>query len=80
MTLFKHSQINMKHKFTIEGLDCPVCASKLATKMAEIDGVDQVKINFITERLTIESGLEEKSLLDMLRKTAKSFDPDVVIK
>ena len=70
----------MKHKFTIEGLDCPVCASKLATKMAEIDGVDQVKINFITERLTIESGLEEKSLLDMLRKTAKSFDPDVVIK
>lgn len=70
----------MKHKFTIEGLDCPVCASKLATKMAEIEGVDQVKINFITERLTIESGLEEKSLLDMLRKTAKSFDPDVVIK
>ena len=70
----------MKHKFTIEGLDCPVCASKLATKMAEIDGVDQVKINFITERLTVESGLEEKSLLDMLRKTAKSFDPDVVIK
>ena len=70
----------MKHKFTIEGLDCPVCASKLATKMAEIDGVDQVKINFITEKLTIESELEEALLLDMLRKTAKTFDPDVIIK
>ena len=70
----------MKHKFTIEGLDCPICASKLATKMAEIDGVDQVKINFITEKLTVESELEEAVLLDMLRKAAKTFDPDVIIK
>ncbi len=69
----------MKHKFRIEGLDCPICASKLATRMAEIDGVDNVKINFLPEKLTIESELDREVLLPLLRKEAKAFDPSVVI-
>lgn len=69
----------MKHKFTVEGLDCPVCASKLATRMAEIEGVDHVKINFLTEKLTIDSELEAADLLPLLQKTAKAFDPDVKV-
>ena len=70
----------MKHKFTIEGLDCPVCASKLATRMAELDGVVNVKINFLSEKLTIDSELEAAELLPLLHKTAKAFDPDVKVK
>ena len=69
----------MKHKFTVEGLDCPVCASKLATKMAEIEGVVNVKINFLTEKLTVDSELEVSALLPLLQKTAKAFDPDVKV-
>ena len=70
----------MKHKFTIEGLDCPVCASKLATSMANLEGVNNVKINFLSEKLTIESELEADVLLPMLQKTARAFDPDVKVK
>ena len=70
----------MKHKFTIEGLDCPVCASKLATRMAELDGVVNVKINFLSEKLTIDSELEAAELLPLLQKTAKAFNPDVKVK
>ena len=70
----------MKHKFTVEGLDCPVCASKLATRMAELEGVNNVKINFLSEKLTIDSELEVSELLPMLQKTAKAFDPDVKVK
>ena len=69
----------MKHKFTVEGLDCPVCASKLATKMADIDGVDYVKINFLSEKLTVDSELEADELLPLLRKVAKAFDPAVTV-
>lgn len=69
----------MKHKFTIEGLDCPVCASKLASKIAEIDGVENVKINFLTEKLTLESEIEASALLPLIKKTAKAFDPDVKV-
>ena len=70
----------MKHKFTIEGLDCPFCASKLATSMANLEGVNNVKINFLSEKLTIDSELEADVLLPMLQKTARAFDPDVKVK
>ena len=70
----------MKLKFTVEGLDCPVCASKLATRMAEIDGVDHVKINFLSERLTVDTELSESEVLPLLKKAAKAFDPAVTVK
>lgn len=70
----------MKFKFTIEGVDCPMCASKLATMMAELDGVENVKINFLSEKLTVESSLEEGELLASLRKTAKAFDSAISVK
>ena len=70
----------MKIKFTVEGLDCPVCASKLAAKMAEIEGVDNVKINFLSEKLTVDTELSEAELLPLLRKVAKAFDPAVTVK
>ena len=69
----------MKYTFKIEGLDCPVCASKLATKMAEIYGVNNVKINFLTEKLTVDADMTQEDLIDLLRNTAKSFDPAVKI-
>ena len=69
----------MKLKFTIEGVDCPNCGSKLATKMAEIEGVDNVKINFLTEKLTVDTDMDESELLPMLRKVAKAFDSGITI-
>ena len=69
----------MKHKFTIEGLDCPVCASKLAAKMDELDGVNSVKINFLTEKLTVDSELSQDELLPLLRKVAKNFESGITI-
>ena len=53
----------MKQKFTITGLDCPNCAAKLAKMMENIDGVESAKINFLTEKLTVESSLRSKAIL-----------------
>ena len=69
----------MKFKFTIEGLDCPNCASKLASMMEKLDGVDSAKINFLSEKLTVESDLAEDTLLTLLRKTAKTFESGITI-
>lgn len=38
----------MKYKFTIEGLDCPNCAAKLAGMMEKLEGIDTAKINFLS--------------------------------
>lgn len=70
----------MKFKYKIEGVDCPNCASKLATRMAEIEGVDYVTINFLSERLTVDSSLDEAELLSALKKVAKAFDSAVKIR
>ena len=69
----------MKIKYTITGLDCPNCAAKLADKMSAIDGVDSAKINFLTEKLTVETSLEESVAYAALSETAKAFSRDVKI-
>lgn len=69
----------MKIKYTITGLDCPNCAAKLAGQMSGIEGVDSAKINFLTEKLTVETSLDEATVYEALLKTAKAFQKDIVI-
>ncbi len=69
----------MKIKYTITGLDCPNCAAKLASQMGAIDGVESAKINFLTEKLTVETSLDESAAYDVLSKAAKAFSRDIKI-
>lgn len=69
----------MKYKYTISGIDCPNCASKLVKLFEKADGVDSAKINFLSEKLTVESELSEAELLPMLREVAEGFDGDIEI-
>ena len=69
----------MKFKYTITGLDCPNCAAKLAKMISDKEGISSAKINFLTEKLTVDADMTQEDLIDLLRKTAKSFDPAVKI-
>ena len=69
----------MKSKFSIKGLDCPNCAAKLEGMIAKLDGVDSAKINFLTEKITIESELDAEELLVALRKTALAFSKRLTV-
>ena len=69
----------MKYKYTISVIDCPNCASKLAKLIEKADGVDSAKINFLSEKLTVESALSEAELLPILREVAEGFDGDIEI-
>lgn len=69
----------MKQKYTITGLDCPNCAAKLAKIMESLDGVTSAKINFLTEKLTVESELSESELVPLLSKAATDFERGVKI-
>ena len=44
----------MKSKFKIQGLDCANCAARLEREIQEVDGVESVNINFMTEKMVIE--------------------------
>ncbi len=69
----------MKFKYTITGLDCPNCAAKLAKMIEADEKISSAKINFLTERLTVESECAEDEILTLVKAMAKSFDKSVKI-
>lgn len=69
----------MKIKYSITGLDCPNCAAKLAKLMSDKDGIDSAKINFLTEKLTVETDLSEDEAYALLSQSARTFDKSVKI-
>ena len=70
----------MKMKFEITGIDCPNCAAKLSGMMEKCSGITSAKINFLAEKLTVESELSELDTISLLQKTADSFEPGIEIK
>ncbi len=69
----------MKYKFKITGLDCPNCAMKLAASFEKLDSVESAKINFLTEKLTVESVKEPEALVAELSQVARKFDSSVKV-
>ena len=69
----------MKTKYSVKGLDCPNCAAKLEALIAKADGIDSAKINFLSEKLTVESELPAAELLAAIREAAKAFPEKVTI-
>ena len=67
----------MKFKYKITGLDCPNCAAKLAGIIEKQDGITSAKINFLTEKLTVESELSDEATLSVCRELARGFDKNV---
>ena len=69
----------MKIKYSVVGLDCPNCAAKLEGMLGKTEGIDSAKINFLSEKLTVESELGSDELLAAIRKTAQTFSAKVKI-
>ena len=45
----------MKKRFILEGLGCANCASKMETAINKLNGVKEVSVNFMTQKLTVEA-------------------------
>ena len=69
----------MKIKYSVTGLDCPNCAAKLAAMIEGAEGIMSAKINFLTEKLTVESDLDEECVISLARSCAKAFDKSVKV-
>lgn len=69
----------MKKKFKCE-VDCANCAQKLQTALAKLDGVDEVTVNFMTQKLTLTAADDRfDEVFAAVVKTAKQIEPDTVI-
>ena len=45
----------MKKVYKLQDLDCANCAAKMEAAIAKLDGVISVRVNFMTQRLTLEA-------------------------
>lgn len=71
----------MTRSYKLEGLDCPVCASKVERAVKSIDGVTSASVNFMTLRLTVEySGDSPDKFADTLKAAIKKANPDVTVR
>ena len=70
----------MKRQFKLENLDCANCAAKMERAIAQLPGVENVKVNFLTQKLTLEA--EEARYDEILRQAAQAcrrVEPDCTI-
>jgi len=69
----------MKTKFKVEGIDCPNCAAKIEKMVGELEGVTKSKINFMAEKLTVETDDAVDGLLEKVTETVHVVEPDAVV-
>lgn len=68
------------YKFKISGLDCAACASNLEEIIKKTEGIENVNLNFLTEKLTIETSMNKEDLITTLKKIIKKEEPDATLK
>ncbi len=67
----------MKKIFKLEDLDCANCAAKIEEKIKEIEGVKNVSVSFMTQKLVLEAPDELfEKVLEQSKKIIKKVAPD----
>ncbi|MEG1710788.1 MAG: heavy metal-associated domain-containing protein [Clostridia bacterium] len=71
----------MKKSIRVENLDCANCASRLERALNKIDGMNEVSVNFMAQRINIDvvDAKYEKAIEDIKAITAIVL-PDCAIK
>ena len=67
----------MKKVFELDEVDCANCARKMQEAVAKIDGVDNVTVNFFTQKMTLETADDKfDDVLKEALKVLKKVEPD----
>ncbi|WP_029321220.1 cation transporter [Butyrivibrio sp. AE3004] len=69
----------MKKSYKCE-VDCANCAAKMEEAINKIDGVKSARVNFMTQKLTLEADDDiYDEILDAAVKACKKVEPDCEI-
>ena len=70
----------MKSTFRIKGIDCANCAAQLENEIRKVEGVQNVSISFMAERMVIEYDEQNKEdVMKKIRKVIKKEEPNVTL-
>lgn len=67
----------MKKIVKITDIDCANCAAELERAIFKIDGVNEVSINFMTEKMLIDiDDSKYKEVVKQINKVKNKLEPD----
>lgn len=70
----------MKKVFKLEELDCANCAAKMEDAINKMDSVNSCRVNFMTQKLTIDIDDDKfDATMDDVQKAISKVEPDCVI-
>lgn len=70
----------MKKVFKLRDLECANCAAKMEAAIGRIDGVRQVAVNFMAQKLTLEADDDRfDHIVEEAQRACKRIEPDCVI-
>ena len=71
----------MKKVFQLQDLDCANCAAKMERAVAKIDGVNEVNVSFLTQRMAIDADETRfDEIMEKVVKTCRKVEPDCTIR
>lgn len=69
----------MKKIIKLQDLECANCASKIESAIAKLDGVTDVKVNFMGQKMTLEASDDRfETVLAKAKKIANKIEADLV--
>ena len=67
----------MRKSFKLDEIDCANCALKLEDAIKKVDGVDDAKVNFLTQKLTLSAADDRfNAVLDDVIALVAEVEPD----
>ncbi len=67
----------MKKVFKMEDLDCANCAAKMENAIKKIDGVEEVSVSFMSQKLTLTADDDKfDDIVKQAVKICKKVEPD----
>lgn len=70
----------MNKAFRFKNLDCADCAAKLERKLAAIDGINEIRVNFIFQKILVDFDESKKeNVFSEMKRVIKGFEPDMVV-
>ncbi len=70
----------MTKVFRLKDLDCPNCAAKMEQAVNKIDAVNQVTVNYMTQKMMIDADDSQfDSVMQQVVKVCKKIEPDCKI-
>lgn len=70
----------MRKSFKLDEIDCANCAQKLEDAIKKLDGVEDARVNFLTQKLTLTAADDAfDQVLDRVIKLTAKIEPDCEI-